>query len=109
MSTPSHPEATQAAAPDGAEAADAMADFAPTSRRWTRPLVGDARSYSRMRLLCQLHDDGPRRMADLASGLDVTPRNVTTLVDGLERDGLVRRRPHPTDRRATVIELTDSA
>jgi DNA-binding MarR family transcriptional regulator len=62
-----------------------------------------------MRLLCELHDDGPQRMADLASALDVTPRNVTTLVDGLERDELVRRRPHPTDRRATVIELTDSA
>ena len=59
--------------------------------------------------ICELHDDGPQRMADLASALDVTPRNVTTLVDGLERDGIVHRRPHPTDRRATVIELTDSA
>jgi len=48
-------------------------------------------------------------MADLASALGVTPRNVTTLVDGLEREGFVRRQPHPTDRRATVIELTDSA
>ncbi|MEA2577257.1 MAG: hypothetical protein QOD78_845 [Chloroflexota bacterium] len=93
----------------GADVADAMADFASAYRRWIRALVGDALSYSRMRLLCALHDDGPQRMADLASALDVTPRNVTTLVDGLEGDGLVRRRPHPTDRRATVIELTDSA
>jgi DNA-binding MarR family transcriptional regulator len=62
-----------------------------------------------MRLLCELHRDGPQRMADLASALDVTPRNVTTLVDRLERDGIVQRRPHPTDRRATVIELTASA
>jgi DNA-binding MarR family transcriptional regulator len=62
-----------------------------------------------MRLLCELHDVGPQRMADLASALDITPRNVTTLVDGLERDGIVHRRPHPTDRRATVIELTESA
>jgi DNA-binding MarR family transcriptional regulator len=95
--------------PDGAEVADAMADFAYTFRRWTRALAGDALSYSRMRLLCERQDGGPQRMADLASALDVTPRNVTTLVDGLERDGFVRRRPHPTDRRATVIELTDSA
>jgi DNA-binding MarR family transcriptional regulator len=102
-------EPTEVALPDGAAVADAMADFASTFRRWTRALVGDALSYSRMRLLCELHDVGPRRMADLASALDVTPRNVTTLVDGLERDGFVRRRPHPTDRRATVIELTDSA
>ncbi len=36
----------------------------------------------------------------------MTRRNVTALVDALEDEGLVRRRPHPTDRRATVIELT---
>jgi len=109
MSTLSHLEPTEAAVPDGTAVADAMAEFASTFRRWTRALVGDALGYSRMRLLCELHDVGPQRMADLASALDVTPRNVTTLVDGLERDGFVRRRPHPTDRRATVIELTDSA
>jgi DNA-binding MarR family transcriptional regulator len=109
MSTLSHLEPTQAAVPDGAEVADAMADFFSTFRRWIRTLIGDASSYARMRLLCELHRDGPQRMADLASALDVTPRNVTTLVDGLEREGIVQRRPHPTDRRATVIELTDSA
>ena len=109
MSTLSHLEPTEAAMPDGTAVAYAMAEFASTFRRWTRARVGDALSYSRMRLFCELHDVGPQRMADLASALDVTPRNVTTLVDGLERDGFVRRRPHPTDRRATVIELTDAA
>jgi DNA-binding MarR family transcriptional regulator len=109
MSTLSHKEPNQAALPDGADVADAMADFFSTFRRWRRTLIGDASSYSRMRLLCELDRDGPQRMADLASALDVTPRNVTTLVDGLERKGIVRRRPHSTDRRATVIELTDSA
>ena len=109
MSTLSHKEPNQAALPDGADVADAMADFFSTFRRWRRTLIGDASSYSRMRLLCELDRDGPQRMADLASALDVTPRNVTTLVDGLEREGIVRRRPHPTDRRATVIELTESA
>jgi DNA-binding MarR family transcriptional regulator len=109
MSTLSHLEPTQVAVPDGAEVADAMADFFSTFRRWIRTLIGDDSSYARMRLLCELHRDGPQRMADLASALDVTPRNVTTLVDGLEREGIVQRRPHPTDRRATVIELTDSA
>jgi DNA-binding MarR family transcriptional regulator len=109
MSTLLHLETTEAATPNGAEVADAMAEFASTFRRWTRALVGDALSYSRMRLLCELQDVGPQKMAVLASALDVTPRNVTTLVDGLEREGFVRRLPHPTDRRATVIELTDSA
>ena len=36
----------------------------------------------------------------------MTPRNVTKLVDALELEGLVERRPHPTDRRATLIQLT---
>jgi DNA-binding MarR family transcriptional regulator len=31
---------------------------------------------------------------------------VTDLVDALESDGLVARRPHPTDRRATLVGLT---
>ncbi len=45
-------------------------------------------------------------MSSLSGVLGVTPRNVTALVDALEEEGLVRRRPHPTDRRATIIELT---
>ena len=37
----------------------------------------------------------------------MTPRNVTKLVDAPEGKGLVERRPHPTDRRATLIGLTE--
>lgn len=32
---------------------------------------------------------------------------MTTLVDALEAEGWVERRPHPTDRRATLVVLTD--
>jgi DNA-binding MarR family transcriptional regulator len=46
-------------------------------------------------------------MSSISEELGVTRRNVTALVDGLEGEGLVRRLPHPTDRRATIIELTD--
>jgi DNA-binding MarR family transcriptional regulator len=48
-------------------------------------------------------------MADLAGSLGVTPRNITALVDGLEAEDLVRRVPHPTDRRITMVELTGGA
>ena len=34
-------------------------------------------------------------------------RSVTNIVDRLQADGLVRRVPHPTDRRATLVEVTD--
>ncbi|GHI97135.1 MULTISPECIES: MarR family winged helix-turn-helix transcriptional regulator [Streptomyces] len=53
------------------------------------------------------HYDSPPRMADLAERLEVVPRAVTTLVDGLETAGKVRRVPDPANRRVTRIELTD--
>ncbi|GCB51798.1 MarR family winged helix-turn-helix transcriptional regulator [Streptomyces sp. NL15-2K] len=53
------------------------------------------------------HYDAPPRMADLAERLEVVPRAVTTLVDGLESNGKVRRAPDPTNRRVIRIELTD--
>ncbi|MFF2522927.1 MarR family winged helix-turn-helix transcriptional regulator [Streptomyces liangshanensis] len=52
--------------------------------------------------------DTPPRMADLAARLEVVPRAVTTLVDGLEASGWVRRAPDPTNRRVVRIELTDT-
>lgn len=60
------------------------------------------------RLLRTLTQDAePPRMADLAERLGVVPRQVTTLVDGLEEHGLVRRAPDATNRRVTRILLTD--
>ncbi|WP_393054980.1 MarR family winged helix-turn-helix transcriptional regulator [Streptomyces sp. LN549] len=53
------------------------------------------------------HCDGPPRMADLAQRLDVVPRAVTTLVDGLEASGRVRRIPDPESRRVVRIEITE--
>ncbi|MFD8388870.1 MarR family winged helix-turn-helix transcriptional regulator [Streptomyces sp. NPDC059680] len=53
------------------------------------------------------HYASPPRMADLAERLEVVPRAVTTLVDGLETNGKVRRVPDPANRRVTRIELTD--
>ncbi|MER7108729.1 MarR family winged helix-turn-helix transcriptional regulator [Streptomyces sp. NPDC000229] len=54
------------------------------------------------------HYDHPPRMADLAARLEVVPRAVTSLVDGLEASGRVRRVPDPASRRVVRIELTDA-
>lgn len=54
------------------------------------------------------HYDAPPRMADLAGRLDVVPRAVTTLVDGLEEHDAVCRVPDADNRRVTRIELTES-
>jgi len=42
----------------------------------------------------------------LGDELCVSRPNVTKLVDGLERDGLVERAPHPSDRRMVLARLT---
>ncbi len=45
-------------------------------------------------------------MGDLAAALGIDRPNATVLVDDLETQGLVRRTPHPTDRRAKLVEAT---
>ena len=62
---------------------------------------------ARTHLLWELFRRGPCTQRVLADALDVTARNVTGLVDGLEDTGYVTRRPHPQDRRATLVTLTD--
>jgi DNA-binding MarR family transcriptional regulator len=71
-------------------------------------LAGLGVTPAQSRLLRTLaHYDEPPRMADLAERLEVVPRAVTTLVDGLEASGKVRRVPDPTNRRVIRIELTE--
>jgi DNA-binding MarR family transcriptional regulator len=45
-------------------------------------------------------------LGELADQLEVTPRNITGLIDHLERDGLVERIDDPSDRRLTYARLT---
>ncbi|MBM9466851.1 MarR family winged helix-turn-helix transcriptional regulator [Nakamurella leprariae] len=47
----------------------------------------------------------PMRM--MGERLQLHPTSITNIVDRLEADGLARRLPHPTDRRTTLVELTD--
>ncbi|MEU6318788.1 MarR family transcriptional regulator [Streptomyces sp. NPDC047009] len=54
------------------------------------------------------HFGSPPRMADLAERLEVVPRAVTSLVDGLEANGMVRRVPDPSNRRVIRIEVTET-
>lgn len=66
-------------------------------------------SGPRLRLLLAVEEAGRPRMGDLAADLGITARTVTTLVDALEKEGLLARLPDPTDRRATLLALTDRA
>lgn len=62
---------------------------------------------ARAHVLWELQRHGPMTQRRLATALNVTPRNVTGLVDALVDTGFVTREPHPKDRRATLVTFTD--
>ncbi|WP_283138235.1 MarR family winged helix-turn-helix transcriptional regulator [Rhizohabitans arisaemae] len=61
---------------------------------------------ARIRLLTAVAENTRVRMGELADRLGVTARTVTALTDGLEKEGIVARKPDPADRRAFQLELT---
>ncbi|HLS25704.1 MAG TPA: MarR family transcriptional regulator [Beutenbergiaceae bacterium] len=63
--------------------------------------------YEMLRLL-GFTRHGRLPMASATARLQVHPASVTNTVKRLEADGLVRREPHPTDGRATILVLTDA-
>jgi DNA-binding MarR family transcriptional regulator len=69
-------------------------------------LARDGLTESRAHLLWQLQQRGPCIQATLAADLNVTPRTITALVDGLVATGFVTREPHPSDRRAALVTFT---
>ena len=64
-------------------------------------------TLSRTHLLWELHRLSPSTQQRLATALQVSPRNVTGLVDALEGSGYLARSAHPTDRRTTLVSLTE--
>jgi DNA-binding MarR family transcriptional regulator len=62
-------------------------------------------SEGRLSVLWRLRFTGSMTLGDLAESLDVSPRNITGLVDHLEKDALVERFPDPEDRRAIRVRL----
>jgi DNA-binding MarR family transcriptional regulator len=66
-------------------------------------------TFARYELLVLLHfsRQGRLPLGVIGSRLQVHPTSVTSAVDRLERQGFVRRTPHPTDGRTRLAELTD--
>jgi len=62
-------------------------------------------SFSRIRAVRRVARR-PMSMREVALELGIDPPNATVVVDDLESLGLVRRHPHPSDRRAKVVEAT---
>jgi DNA-binding MarR family transcriptional regulator len=60
-----------------------------------------------LRALRVLSRNGPIRLSRLSDKLHIAPRSATEVADALESRGLVERRPDTTDRRATLVQLTE--
>ena len=58
--------------------------------------------------LATLDRTGPRRITDLAAIEGVTQPAMTVLVRVMEESGLVERRGDPSDKRVTLVWLTDA-
>jgi len=65
-------------------------------------------SRARLSALSVVVFRGPVTLGELATAEGVRSATMTGIVNGLERDGLVRRRPHGRDKRSVNIEATGS-
>jgi DNA-binding MarR family transcriptional regulator len=68
--------------------------------------AADGLTAARVPVVWLVSTNGPQTQRQLAEALGVSARNITGLVDILERDGFVTREPHPSDRRATLVTPT---
>ncbi|WP_307854636.1 MarR family winged helix-turn-helix transcriptional regulator [Micromonospora sp. C31] len=101
------PSTTEA---DGAE--DGLAEAFRAVTRRLRRRTGEALAPwdvtpGQSRALGVLLRHGALRLSTLAEHLRIAPRSATEVVDDLEARGLVRRRPDPADRRATLVTPTE--
>ena len=87
--------------------------FSRIARGLTR--VGDARlrglgfATAQLPVLSMLKDGAARSQTELARLAKVEQPTMAQLLARMERDGLIRREPDPSDRRSSLIALTDAA
>jgi DNA-binding MarR family transcriptional regulator len=82
-----------------------MADLVLDNERQREVSEKTGISFGKMRALRRIAAR-PMSMRELAASVGVDPPNLTTVVDGLERSGLVERQAHPTDRRIKLVAAT---
>jgi DNA-binding MarR family transcriptional regulator len=58
-------------------------------------------------IMCKLADEGPQRLGALATAFGLDPSTITRQVQALEEIGLADRKTDATDRRASILDLTE--
>lgn len=87
------------------EAWRAMADLVLDNERRREVSERTGLSFGKMKALRRIAGQA-MSMRELAGLLGMDPPNLTTVVDDLERSGLVERQSHPTDRRVKLVAAT---
>jgi DNA-binding MarR family transcriptional regulator len=63
-------------------------------------------TWSQVAIMARLDESGPMTTADLARAESVRPQSMGGALAGMEQEGLVKRRPDPTDGRQVLFALT---
>ncbi|MBB6729436.1 MarR family winged helix-turn-helix transcriptional regulator [Cohnella zeiphila] len=89
-----------------------VADFALVFEELTRILIRlpsiEKLSFTTLSVLHTLSRKSPMRLTSLTATEQVTQSAITQIVTRLERDGLVERRPDPTDGRVVQVHITEA-
>jgi MarR family transcriptional regulator, organic hydroperoxide resistance regulator len=92
--------------------AEALEGFFKSMRRaragWGVEREAGALTQAQFLLIVPLFDGQARSVRELADGAYVAAPTATRMLDGLQRDGIVSRRPAEHDRRCVMVELTDA-
>lgn len=82
----------------------------PAFTRWAESHMHEkGLTPQRVRIMIPLIENGPMMMSALRDELGVSASNITALVDALEKDEMITRESHTSDRRATMIAITPKA
>jgi len=77
------------------------------TRRVRASVASNDLSWTQTMVIGRLAKEGPTTASDLARAEGVKPQSMGTIIGELMELGLVERRPHPTDGRQMMIELTE--
>jgi len=87
-----------------------VSDFAKVIEDLTRIFIRlpsiEKLSFTTLSVLHTLSRKSPMRLTELIATEPVTQSAITQLVTRLERDGLVERKPDPSDGRAVLVHIT---
>ncbi len=84
-----------------------IVEFYEKLSHWEDSVVRDSGlTTSQVHTIEIVGHEGAIKMKDLAQKIGVTTGTLTVAVDRLEKKGLLMRKPHESDRRSYLIELT---